>query len=63
MRQQPKIKLQEWAARRFEPPPCRRTLYRWVKNSLIEPQPTRIGREYWVERDAHCVDRNGNVTS
>jgi len=63
VRAQPKIKLADWAARNWSPPPCRRTLHRWAQNAQIDPPPQLVGHTYYVEPNARYVDRNGNVTS
>jgi hypothetical protein len=63
VRAQPKIKLTAWAARKWDPPPCRRTLHLWAKNARISPQPELVGHTYYVEPNAQYIDRNGNVTS
>lgn len=63
MRNQPKIPLQIWAARKWDPPPCKRTLYNWVRNASIEPPPERVGKTFYVAPDAQYVDKDGNVTS
>lgn len=63
MRAQPKITLRTWASRKWDPPPCPRTLQRWVKNANIDPPAEKVGREYYVDPDAKYIDKNGNVTS
>lgn len=45
----PKITLEAWAAREFDPPPSDRTLRRWVAEGKIIPKPLLIGRTYWCE--------------
>lgn len=59
----PKIPLRTWAARKWDPPPCRRTLYLWAQNARIHPQPERIGKTYYVVPDAVYIDRDGNPTT
>jgi hypothetical protein len=61
MRPQPKIKLTAWAARKWDPPPCKRTLINWTRNARIEPQPERVGHTYYVAPDAKYIDRDGNA--
>jgi hypothetical protein len=58
-----RITLPSWAGKKFDPPPCRRTLERWARNGNISPQPVKIGREWRVAPDANYVDRNGNVAA
>lgn len=60
MRAQPKIRLHDWAARHWNPPPDRIKLHRWARLHRIDPPPQKVGREYYVEPDAKLVDRNGN---
>ncbi len=49
-----RITLQAWAQRslNIEPTPCYRTLLRWIHAELIYPKPEKVGRAYFVERDA-----------
>lgn len=63
MRAEPKITLKEWAARKWSPPPCPRTLHRWTQNAQIDPPPEKLGRTFYVSASAQYVDKNGNVTS
>ena len=58
-----RIKLPVWAARHFDPPPAPRTVERWARFGRIHPQPVKIGRCWWVEPEAKCMDRNGDVTA
>ena len=51
-----KIPLKAWAAARFDPPPCRETLRRWVRRVRIYPEPELIGREYFVDPNAVYVN-------
>jgi hypothetical protein len=51
----PKITLEDWAERQFDPPPSERTLRRWVKARQIVPAPIRIGRAYWVQPEAKHI--------
>jgi hypothetical protein len=63
MKPQPKIPLRTWAARKWDPPPCRRTLYTWAQNARIVPQPEMIGKTYYVAPDAVYIDKNGNSST
>lgn len=58
-----RITLPTWASRKFEEPPCRRTLERWARNGNIHPAPVKVGRSWLVLPDANYVDRNGNVAA
>jgi hypothetical protein len=49
------ILLSIWAGRKFDPPPCQRTLQKWARDGRIYPKPIRIGRPYWVQEDAVIV--------
>lgn len=60
MKPQPKIKLTAWAARKWDPPPCKRTLINWTRDARIEPQPERVGHTYYVDPNAKYIDRDGN---
>jgi hypothetical protein len=48
----PKIKLCEWAAKHYSPPPSLWTLRRWVRMGEIYPAPELVGRSYYVDPDA-----------
>lgn len=50
-----RITLTAWARAKLDPPPCPRTLQRWVRNCNIEPAPVKIGRAYYVDPDARCT--------
>lgn len=50
-----KVRLPEWAADNFNPPPHRNTLTKWAKDGYISPAPVFIGRSYFVEKDARFV--------
>lgn len=49
------IPLQDWAKRKFAPPPAIRTLRAWAKDGRIQPRPELVGREYRVREDAVYV--------
>lgn len=48
------ILLEEWARRKFDPPPARRTLRAWAKDRIF-PRPVLVGRDYRVTEDAEYV--------
>jgi len=50
-----KILLKDWAARNFDPAPCRNTLGNWIRSGRIYPLPVFIGRAYWVEESAKYI--------
>lgn len=50
-----KIRLTEWAARNFDPPPHRNTLMKWRAEGFISPPAIFIGRAYYVEESARFV--------
>ncbi|WP_321904450.1 excisionase [Paraburkholderia tropica] len=47
-----KIRLDEWIAREFDPPPAVRTARQWIKDRKIYPPPQKIGRAYYVDDKA-----------
>ncbi|MBB5411854.1 hypothetical protein HDG34_005820 [Paraburkholderia sp. HC6.4b] len=47
-----KIKLGDWLAREFQPPPAIRTARRWIKAGKIYPPAVKIGISYYVEEGA-----------
>ena len=63
MTAQPKIPLHTWASSKWEPPPSPSTLGRWVRNANIDPPPEKVGRTYYVDRNARYIDNRGNATS
>jgi hypothetical protein len=50
-----KVTLETWARLQFDPPPCRETLRRWARSLRIYPEPEKIGRTYYVDRNARYV--------
>lgn len=50
-----KITLQEWAKRRYDPPPPVFTLRRWAREGEIFPQPELVGKAYYVDENAERV--------
>lgn len=55
----PKILIQAWAQRHWDPPPSQITLCRWARLQRIDPPPQKVGNRYYVDPDAKLVDRNG----
>jgi predicted site-specific integrase-resolvase len=47
-----KITLKAWAQGIFSPPPDIATLRRWARDGLICPAPEKVGRTWYVEKDA-----------
>lgn len=47
-----KIKLSEWAARHYDPPPSQWVLRRWARDGEIHPAPERVGRDWYVSETA-----------
>ncbi len=47
-----KITLEAWAKKEFSPPPDIATLRRWARDGAIHPAPVKVGRTWYVERDA-----------
>ena len=47
-----KVRLDEWLKREFDPPPTIRTARLWINAGKIYPAPVKVGRSYYVERDA-----------
>ncbi len=52
------ITLLAWARARYDPPPHRNTLRRWVHAAKIVPVPKKNGRSYFVSRHARYIDYN-----
>lgn len=51
------IPIAVWAEEMFgEYAPARNTLLNWVKNGLIVPMPTKVGRGYFCSPDAEYFD-------
>ena len=50
------LTLDQWAARHYATPPCMTTLRAWCKNGLIQPQPVKHGRAYYVQPEAAYTD-------
>lgn len=46
------VTLMEWAATQFSKAPHINTLLKWVHEGRIQPQPVKIGRKWWVLRNA-----------
>ena len=45
------ISVAEWR-KRFVPPPSRTTVWRWIREGKIVPEPTKYGRSYYLTDDA-----------
>lgn len=50
------VSLEEWGKAYFSPAPSLWTLRKMVREHRISPQPTKIGKAYYVTRDAEVVD-------
>jgi predicted site-specific integrase-resolvase len=50
-----KIKLEAWAAQRYDPPPSAWVLRKWVRDGEISPMPERVGNHYYVEHTARRI--------
>lgn len=51
------LTLEEWAEAVYgSRPPSKRTLRRWIKNSMIYPQPEKHGKFYRVLESARYSD-------
>lgn len=50
-----KIKLQDWAARHFDPAPSLYVLRRMARDGEIYPQPIKIGRDWYVASNARVL--------
>lgn len=49
------VTLTEWATAMFSKVPHNNTLLRWVHEGRIQPQPKKVGREWWVRPTAEYV--------
>lgn len=58
----PKITLEEWAKRHYQPPPNMDTLRRWARDLKIFPFPQKVGRTYYVQPDAEYRDHRQHGT-
>ena len=47
-----KVLLAAWAEKMYDPPPSAWVLRRWVLEGQISPPPERVGRAYYVKKDA-----------
>lgn len=47
-----KIRLDNWLALNFSPPPAITTARLWIKQGKIFPTPVKIGRSYYLEESA-----------
>lgn len=55
---EPKITLEAWAAPRYDPPPHSKTLQRWARDGWIYPMPEKVGKTYYVARNAVFIGRD-----
>lgn len=46
------IRLEAWAARKFDPAPSINTLRAWANAGLISPPAVKVGRSWMVDEDA-----------
>ena len=51
-----KIRLDQWLARNFDPPPAIRTARLWINAGKIYPPPVKVGRSYYVDQNATFQD-------
>lgn len=47
-----KIKLEDWAAKHYNPAPSLFVLRKWCREGEIFPTPEKVGRTYYVEHNA-----------
>ncbi len=47
-----KVKLSDWAAAHYSPPPSMWTLRQWVRAGQIYPAPEKVGSAYYVDDTA-----------
>lgn len=55
----PKILLADWAAAHYNPAPSMWTLRQWVRDGQIYPPPEKVGRAYYVAKDARRTVNDG----
>lgn len=55
------MRIQSWAVKTFDRPPCEKTLYRWAKEKLIWPPPRKQGKAWVVVPSAKKHDRDDPV--
>lgn len=56
------IPLADWSELTFgDKKPHRNTLAKWVSDGLIRPYPKKIGRTYYVDPNAECVDKDADM--
>lgn len=46
------MRIQSWAVKTFDRPPCEKTLYRWAREKLIWPPPRKQG----MGRGSECQE-------
>ena len=56
------LTLEEWAARAISHPPGLYTLRSMARNGRIDPPAVKIGKAYYVERDAKVIDPHRRPT-
>lgn len=52
-----KLRLDNWLARHFDPPPAITTARGWIRDGKIWPAPVKVGRAYYVDENATFQDR------
>lgn len=51
-----KVRFDEWLKQNFDPVPHIQTARRWISQGKVYPQPIKVGRAYYVEKNAVYQD-------
>jgi predicted site-specific integrase-resolvase len=51
-----KVRLNDWLKSQFDPAPAVRTARLWIKEGKIYPPPMKVGRAYYVDKNATFQD-------
>lgn len=57
-----KIKLKDWAARRYDPPPSAFILAKWHRSGELQPAPERVGKEWYIDENARRIAAGQRVS-
>lgn len=57
-----KVLLEQWGREHFDPPPSLWTLRAMARAGKIQPRPVKVGKAYYVDRDAEVVDPSSRPT-
>ena len=50
------LTVEEWMAQHFSTPPTLTTVWKWIRNGYISPQPVKCGRSWYLQPNAQYTE-------